>query len=179
MKKELLRFTLLAIIIYLTCGTFNPAVAVTRPFGGNGTHFCGVTDSQWSKRYSDQFPNRHYAQTFAANLNVGEPRTVRLIYFLPNDRPYRAEVVQKMKDTIRTVQNFFAEQMRLHGYGNKTFRVETDSQGKPIVHRVDGQYPNNHYNTGFSGSHWLDPAYHIARDEIAQTFNFYENIYVV
>ena len=79
------------------------------------------------------------------NLNVGEPRTVRMIYFLPNDRPYRADVVQKMKDEIRTVQNFFADQMGAHGYGNKTFRLETDSQGALLVHRVDGQYPDSHY----------------------------------
>ena len=179
MKKELLRFILYATIIYLTCGALNPAVAVTHPLGRNGTHFCGVINDQWNKRYADQYPNRHYAQSAAANLNVGEPRTVRMIYFLPNDRPYQAEVVQLMKDEILNVQSFFVEQMRAHGYGNKTFRVETDSQGDPMVHRVDGQYPNNHYNTGFSGNHWLDPAYHIAGDEIAQTFNFYENIYVV
>ena len=54
-----------------------------------------------------------------ANLNRGEPRTVRLIYFLPNDRPYRQEVVNEMKDTIRQVQSFFAEQMQAHGYGKQ------------------------------------------------------------
>ena len=31
-----------------------------------------------------------------ADLNVGEPRTVRMIYFLPNDRPFRQEVVDSM-----------------------------------------------------------------------------------
>ena len=177
MKKQLLHFILYAIIIYLTCSALTRRCCLPAS-RGSGTHFHGVIDDQWNKRDVDQFANRH-ARTATANLNVGEPRTVRLIYFLPNDRPYDADVVQKMKDEIRTVQNFFAEQMRSHGYGDKTFRVETDSQGEPMVHRVDGQYPNNHYNTGFSGNHWLDPAYGIARDEIAQTFNFYENIYVV
>jgi hypothetical protein len=79
------------------------------------------------------------------HLNTGKPRTVRMIYFLPNDQPYRVDVVQRMKDEIRKVQIFFAEQMGVHGYGNKTFRVEADSQGEPKVHRVDGQYPDNHY----------------------------------
>ena len=45
------------------------------------------------------------------HLNVGELRTVRMIYFLPNDRPYRADVVQRMKDDIQLSQTFFAEQM--------------------------------------------------------------------
>ena len=80
-----------------------------------------------------------------ADENVREPRTVRLIYFLPNDRPYRADVVQRMKDEIREIQTLYAEQMNAHGYGEATFRVETDSQGEPIVHRVDGQHPDRYY----------------------------------
>ena len=68
MKKQLLRFTLSAIIIYLTGGTLNLAVAASQLSVGNGTHFCGVIDGQWDKRYSDQYPNRRYARTLAANL---------------------------------------------------------------------------------------------------------------
>ena len=77
-------------------------------------------------------------QSTSYGLNVGEPRTVRLLYFLPNDRPYRQEVVDAMKTGILEVQSFYAEQMAAHGFGNKTFRIETDDQGDPKVHRVDG-----------------------------------------
>ena len=104
------------------------------------------------------------------HLNTGEPRTVRLIYFLPNDRPYRADVVQRLKDGIRNVQTFYAEQMSAHGYGNKTFRVETDSKGDPIVHRVDGQYPDNHY---------FDHTVNNVQTEIDLVFNRYANIYLI
>ena len=76
MKKQLLRFTLYAIVIYLTCGALNPAIAASHPLGRSVTHFCGVIDGQLDKRYSDQFSNRNYARTVAANVNVGEPRTV-------------------------------------------------------------------------------------------------------
>ena len=104
------------------------------------------------------------------HLNTGEPRTVRLIYFLPNDRPYRADVVQRMKDEIRNIQTFYAEQMQTHGYGSKTFRVETDSQGEPMVHRVDGQHPNSHY------FYYMESK---VRDEIVQTFNLDANLYLI
>ena len=103
-----------------------------------------------------------------ANLNFGEPRQVQMIYFLPNDRPYRADVVQRMKDEIRSIQTFYAEQMGAHGHGNITFRIETDSQGEPMVHRVDGQHSNSHYYT--EG---------IARNEIGQTFNLNANLYFI
>ena len=85
--------------------------------------------------------NVSYGQT----LNVGEPRTVRLFYFLPNDRPYRQEVVDDMKTGILEVQSFFSEQMAAHGHGNKTFQIETDDQGDPIVHRVNGDHGDSHY----------------------------------
>ncbi|MYC71889.1 MAG: hypothetical protein F4X17_14385, partial [Gemmatimonadetes bacterium] len=77
-----------------------------------------------------------------ANLNVGEPRTVRMLYFSPSDRPHRATVVDSMKTLIRQLQTFFAEQMQAHGYGNKTFRFETDAQGEPLVHRFSGPDPH-------------------------------------
>ena len=90
-------------------------------------------------------------ETVVANLNVGEPRTVRLFYFLPNDRPYRADVVEAMKTGIVEIQSFYAEQMEAHGHGRKTFQIETNAQGTPIVHRVDGDYSNSHYsNRGYT-----------------------------
>lgn len=76
---------------------------------------------------------------------TGEPRTVRLIYFLPNDRPFRATVAQKIKAEIRTIQHFYAEQMQAYQHGNKTFRIETDAKGEPMVHRVDGQHAAHNY----------------------------------
>ena len=170
MKKRLLRFTLYGIIIYLSCGTLQTAVAVSPPTVENGTHFCSVIDNQWNKRYKDQYPNRHYARTFAANLNVGEPRTVRLIYFTPNDWQYRADVVQKMKDTIRTVQTFYAEQMQAHVYREVTFRFETDSQGEPMVHHVVGDYPFSYYDNTLGGEvSW----------ELQGAFDFNANIYFI
>ena len=169
MDKQLLRITLYATVIYLIGGTLPPAGAVTEPSWGNGTHFCGVSDYHplWH-HHSKRRDNQNYTRPFAANLNVSEPRTVRMIYFLPNDRPYRPDVVQKMKDEIRTVQTFFAEQMEAHGYGRRTFRVERDTQGEPIVHRMDGRHPDSHY---------LDDT-HVVYDELTEAFNHDVNIYL-
>ncbi len=105
-----------------------------------------------------------------ANLNVGVPRTVRLIYFLPNDRPYRAEVVHSMKAMVRRVQTFYAEQMQVHGYGDRTFRFETDAAGEPMVHRVDGRH---------SDSYYLNYTYRDVREELDQVFDLWSNIYII
>ena len=112
--------------------------------------------------------NSRYAATKQAlNLNVGEPRTVRMIYFLPNNHPFQADVVDSMKVAIRQIQNLYAEQMEAHGYGRKTFRFETDAQGDPLIHRVDGQHPDNYYTFG---AVW---------DELGQTFDMSQNIFWV
>ena len=71
--------------------------------------------------------------------------SVRLIYFLPKDRPPRPERITALKQLIKDTQEFYADEMERHGYGRKTFRVETDRSGEPIVHRFNGRFNERHY----------------------------------
>ena len=129
-------YTLAGCIVALLC---LPVGGAGSP-PGDSVHFCVPFDhEQWRREHS--LP----AAKQPANLNVGEPRTVRMIYFLPNDRPFRQEVVDSMKVVMRRVQTFYAEQMEAHGYGSTTFGIETDAHGEPLVHRVDGEHTNGHY----------------------------------
>ena len=158
MKPPVLRFALFALLGLLLSPL---AVVHSSPSPADSVHFCQLIDfEQWRRDYP-----RPAAKRLA--LNVGEPRTVRMIYFLPNDRPFRQEVVDSMKVAIRRVQTFYAEQMQAHGYGNKTFRIETDAQGEPLVHRVDGRHPDSYYLR------------YIGVLEVGQMFDREENIYLV
>ena len=136
------------------------------PPAEDNVHFCQVLDYE-DMRARDSL---YAARKQALNLNVGEPRTVRMIYFLPNDRPFRQEVVDSMKTTIRQIQTFFRDQMRANGYGGMTFRFETDAGGNPMVHRVDGQY---------SDSHYLDHTSNTVLDEVGQAFDLSANVYLI
>ena len=130
------------------------AVAHASPSTADSVHFCLPFDyERWQRDRPLPAGKR------LANLDVGQPRTVRMIYFLPNDRPYRQGVVDEMKAMMRRVQTFFADQMQAHGYGNTTFRFETDAQGAPLVHRVDGQHPDRHYNDNTTTKKVLDEIY--------------------
>ncbi len=82
----------------------------------------------------------------AVELNEGEPRTVRMIYFLPSDRPYRQTLVDSMTAMMVRMQHFYGEQMESHRHGYMTFRYEADADGAPVVHRVDGDHPRGYYN---------------------------------
>ena len=83
--------------------------------------------------------------TVDAPASVGEPYTVRLIYFLPNDRQPQPDIDTKMDTLIKEVQQFYADQMESHGFGRKTFRFETDTTGKAVVHRMNGRFNSVHY----------------------------------
>ena len=115
-------------------------------------------------------PHVRVAGKRLADLNTGEPRTVRMFYFLPNDRPFSREAVQKMRDEIRGIQTLYGEQMEAHGYGYRTFRYETDDNGEPLVHRVDGQHPDSHYETS---------SFQKMYEEIGQTFDLSRSINVL
>ena len=104
-----------------------------------------------------------------ADLDAGEPRTVRMFYFLPNDRPFRLTMVQRIRDEMLRIQAWFGEQMEAHGHGYRTFRLETDDLGDPVVHRVDGQHPDRDY---------LDGTWEAVR-EIGRSFDLSRSIIVV
>ena len=141
-----------------------PAAHASSP-PADSVHVCAFDDhQQWRRDHP-----RPSAKPLA-DLDVGEPRTVRMIYFLPKDRPFRQEVVDSMKVVIRQIQQFYAEQMEAHGYGDRTFRIETDAQGEPVVHRVDGQHPDSHYLEFTNGK---------VLDEIVPAFDLHANIYFI
>ncbi len=122
---------------------FTPLASVpASSTAADSVHFCLPVDPEQRQR-NDPLS----AGKWATDLDVGEPRTVRLFYFLPNDRSYRTEVVDSMKAGILDLQTFFAGQMEAHGHGNTTFRIETDDQGDPVVHRIDGDYADSHYSS--------------------------------
>ena len=64
------------------------AVAHASSSPADSVHFCQLIDFEQWRRDHPRPAGKRLA------LNVGEPRTVRMIYFLPNDRPFRQEVVR-------------------------------------------------------------------------------------
>ena len=140
------------------------AVAHASPPPNDSVHFCQPFDYEQWRRGHPRPAGKRLA------LDRGEPRTVRLIYFLPNDRPFRQEVVDSMKVAMRRVQTFYAEQMQAHGYGNRTFRIETDAQGEPLVHRFDGRHPESYYVDNYVQNGAM-------MDELREVFDINANIY--
>ena len=103
---------------------------------------------------------------------------VRLIYFLPNDRQPRPNIDADFDRVIKEVQKYFADVMEYHGFKRKTFRLETDENGKVIVHHLKGEFGTEYYQNAYQsvteqqaierkfGTSWLKHRniYLVARD---------------
>ena len=98
-----------------------------------------------------------------------QPERVRLIYFLPSDRPVRPDRVTAFLQLVKDTQQFYASEMERHGFGRKTFRVETDKDGEPFVHHVDGNFEDAYYRKRTSDKVWK---------EITQRFDVPKDLYV-
>ena len=150
-------------VVALLLLSLSPFAAPASATPADTTHFCLPIDfDRWE---SDRPP----AAKPLADLPAGEPGTVRLVYFLPSDRPFRGAVVDSMKSVMRRIQGFYGEQMQARGFGESTFPMETDAGGEPLVHRVDGQHPDIHYEEDTFK----------ALDEMGPAFDTRTNVYII
>ena len=99
-----------------------------------------------------------------------EKGMVRLIYFLPRGRAPQPNIDTKFHVLIEDTQRFYTDEMERHGFDGKTFTFETDSQGRAVVHRVNGRFNDVHYHKETTSK---------VLEEIDAQFNQSHNIYLI
>ena len=65
---------------------------------------------------------------------------VRPIYLRGPGLRHTPEMYRKINNLIREVQQFYANQMEIYGFGRKTFQFETDSDGNAVVYHINGRF---------------------------------------
>ena len=80
-----------------------------------------------------------------AQEDTPEEYIVKIVYFVSKDREPRKDADTQIGDLLKDTQTFYADQMENYGYGRKTFRLETDANGNPVVHHVIGKKEATHY----------------------------------
>ena len=151
----------------------SPLVANTGLGSGDKIEIQGNPLSYTSiKTHIPDLKNRGVTVEFddVTHLNFGEPRTVRLVYFLPSDRSPQQSINIKLDTLIRDAQQFYADQMEHHRFERKTFTFETDATGKAVVHHVDGQFTDSYYRQN---------TFHKVWEEIREQFYTPQNIYFI
>ena len=96
---------------------------------------------------------------------------VRVVYFLPKDRPARSGRGLALRQLIKEAQQFFADEMQRHGFNRKTFTVEMNKNGEPMVHRVDGKFTGEYYYKEGTG--------HKVWSEVRERFDDFQHIYFI
>lgn len=61
---------------------------------------------------------------------------VRIIYLLTEGKEPSPNITQKLDKMIRKAQKFYADEMERHGFGRKTFKFETDQNGKAKIYLI-------------------------------------------
>ena len=75
----------------------------------------------------------------STNQNSNTKPVVRLAYLIPKNRVAKPYAVANMQYAMKQIQKFYQDQMELNGFGKKTFTLELDAKGAPIVHTVKSQ----------------------------------------
>lgn len=102
--------------------------------------------------------------------SIESDHVVHLIYLVPNDREAQPDIDTTFDASIKMTQQFFADEIARHGFGRKTFKVETGENGNAIVHHIDGKHNDAYYQN--------DPFNKIL-DELQGRFDFTNNICVI
>ena len=105
-----------------------------------------------------------------AKSDTTQHDSVRLIYFLSKGHPPQHGISTKFHRLVKQAQHFYATQMKSHGFGSKTFTVETDISGKPKVYLFKAQHPDDYYREDTTKK---------IRTEITKHFDRSKNILLV
>ena len=97
---------------------------------------------------------------------------VRLVYFLPSDRPARPDRVMALRQLIKDAQQFFADEMHRHGLGQKTFTIETDNDREPLVHQIHGKFREEYYYSENNTDHavWEEILGHFDTNDLQHVY---------
>ena len=97
--------------------------------------------------------------------------TVGVIYFLPTGRTPHQDIDAKLDTLLTTVQTFYGNEMARNGFGRKTFKLQTDTNGKTVVHHINGQFNAEYYNGESGGT--FDKVLSEIRGHIDMSKNIY------
>lgn len=95
---------------------------------------------------------------------------VRIIYFVPRDRTGQYDIWIKLNSLIRRVQQFYADQLEINGFGSKSFTFETDEFGNTIIHHVNGVFNDWYYHTDTNNK---------IQQELRSQFDMTKDVYLI
>ncbi len=102
---------------------------------------------------------------------------VHVIYFKPTDAP---DIDREYHDKImKDIQKYYQSEMTRHGFTDKTFPLETDENGKLVIHTINAKHDSEHYDID-EDRHWdlIEPELPF-RFNNQQNWNSRDNVHLI
>ena len=80
------------------------------------------------------------------STDAADKYIVRVIYFQPSDAKEVSHATYNK--IIKDIQEFFKSEMIRHGFGDKTFKIETNADGTLKIYTVKGRHSGDYYKGG-------------------------------
>jgi hypothetical protein len=99
-------------------------------------------------------PHTAHASPSSANASAKNEHVLRTVYFIPTNRDPNPESIEKLKNYVKLLRQYYGAQMARHGFykpgttEGKTFDFEADNSGEPIVHILRGKLTDEEYKDG-------------------------------
>jgi hypothetical protein len=88
----------------------------------------------------------------SASIGSVTDHLVRVAYIIPTNRTAQASAILSLQRVVQEYQSWYGEQMVRNGFGPKTFRYETESDGvTPRIHTVSVVEPDDYLRADLWG----------------------------
>ena len=108
--------------------------------------------------------------TASVKPSVDANGMVRPVYFLPSDRPARPDRIPALAKLIKDAQKSYADKMHRQGFGGKTFTVETDANGEPLIHQINGKFTEEYYFSSTGYKVWKEIREHFDEGDLQHVY---------
>ncbi len=72
-------------------------------------------------------------------------RKLRIVCWRSKDTPYPSDQAARLQRIMLDIQEFYADEMERLGFGRRTIQLDTDAEGKLILHQAVGTEPSTSY----------------------------------
>ena len=90
------------------------------------------------------------------NLHEQSLVQFNVFYVVASDGQHTAEADRRIRESLKMVQTFYADEMERHGYGRRTFEMERNPNGEISIHRHTLERPASDYYSGGYDTLWKD-----------------------
>ena len=136
--------------------TNHPQMHTKGPLFGTVAIFVALALLPWTAPLHAETPQEAIESQVPAALRILDAyhrespvscqRTLHIVYWTPSDREPVPEYRERLTRVLLDIQDFYREEMRRLGFGDRTVSLDLEQDGTLRIHLVQGQKPYSEYS---------------------------------